>query len=37
MSLLICDWERDAIEERHRRAMARFDTFDVILVMEMLI
>lgn len=31
-SVLICDWERDAVEERHRRAMDRFDSFDIILV-----
>lgn len=30
--LLVCDWEKVAIEESHRRAMARFDAFDIILV-----
>ena len=30
--VLLCDWEAHAIEQEHRRALGRFDSFDLIFV-----
>ncbi len=30
--VLLCDWETDAIEQKHRRALGHFDSFDIIFV-----
>ena len=30
--VLLCDWETDAIEQKHRRALGHFDSFDLIFV-----